>query len=366
VWIKEAQHLRGLAILGVIAIHTLAYYTSINQVNGLVVTAATLDIFAHFAVPLFVIASGIVLSAKYSSSFSKVAFYRKRLVSIIPPYLIFSTLYIVLGAWRHNDSPSLGVVLYDYFSGHSFYHLWFIILIIQLYLLFPYLIHAYERYFYKMKLRILLIAIALQISYQVALFGPTPIVNNSLVAAFSDRFFLGYIAYFIVGIYVGRNLDFVRKFVRSMPILPIATTVLTITGVISITTIIWEGGVQQFEIFSSLLLYLVFFLTPLLYFCVFLIFFRWANSTQSKFTRTFGKYSLWIYLIHPLFIIIIVESIGVLGLTYESWIFYPIVFVVTCILLLMSVVVLDRIPFNKIIGGPSKERPFQQEYGKSR
>lgn len=93
--IEEVEILRAFAILAVIAIHviTVESYGLLLQNSGirhLVAIVTGVNIFVHFGVPLFVLISGFVLGLNYRNSFSLTDYYRKRLLSIIPAYIIFS------------------------------------------------------------------------------------------------------------------------------------------------------------------------------------------------------------------------------------------------------------------------------------
>ncbi|MDD4620297.1 MAG: acyltransferase [Methanosarcina sp.] len=93
--IEEIDYLRGFAILAVVAIHTSANFTKIQNVNLLLTINVIIDVFSHFAVPLFIFISGFVLSIKYKGQFSQKIFLQKRAKSILLPYIIFSTLYLL-------------------------------------------------------------------------------------------------------------------------------------------------------------------------------------------------------------------------------------------------------------------------------
>ena len=56
-WIKEIDYLRGFAILAVIIIHTSANFTEVEYLNNLVIINIFIDVFSHFAVPLFIFTS---------------------------------------------------------------------------------------------------------------------------------------------------------------------------------------------------------------------------------------------------------------------------------------------------------------------
>lgn len=153
----EIDYLRGFAILAVLAIHTSQNYVKITEINSLLVANIVINEFSGFAVPLFIFISGFVLSLNYNGLFSKRTFYIKRVKSVIPSYIVFSTIYIlfnIVSSAIHGELkyPSIIDVLVNLLTANSSYHLWFFALIIQFYIFYPYIIKLYE--FFKVNNKI--------------------------------------------------------------------------------------------------------------------------------------------------------------------------------------------------------------------
>lgn len=147
----EIEITRGIAILAVLLIHitglplrvlepgsaSFLFYTLINR--GM-----------QFAVPLFLMISALVLA--YGTglgekiNWSKV--YRKRWQRVVVPFLVWTTLYLALRFFIIRDIPyiSLKQGLLWYGFGKGFFHLYFLSVVIQFYLLFP-VIHKFWRTF---------------------------------------------------------------------------------------------------------------------------------------------------------------------------------------------------------------------------
>jgi probable poly-beta-1,6-N-acetyl-D-glucosamine export protein len=90
----QIDNLRAWAIIGVVIIHVTSYFTNVTEISYLPIALASLDIYAHFAVPLFVLISGFVLGLNYTGNFNKSDFFKKRIHRILIPYLIWSAVYI--------------------------------------------------------------------------------------------------------------------------------------------------------------------------------------------------------------------------------------------------------------------------------
>ena len=129
--------LRVLAILTVVAIHTLMPYRSVLPDTAPI---RVLDDVLHYAVPLFVFISGALVWARpwRGGKGAYREFVAKRLGVIGLPYLAWAALYAVLYVERSADGAAAllrvpGLVA----SGHIWYHLYFIPMLLTFYLLTP-------------------------------------------------------------------------------------------------------------------------------------------------------------------------------------------------------------------------------------
>ena len=75
-------------------------------------------------------------------------FYRRRLLYILVPYLVWSLFYWVYGRLVHPETgpKSVQEALLALFTGEVYYHLYFIVVMVQFYLLLPLLIRAFRRF----------------------------------------------------------------------------------------------------------------------------------------------------------------------------------------------------------------------------
>jgi len=143
----ELDIVRAFAILAVLFIHNTSEAT-VELPVGSVSQAAYLSInkFSNFAVPVFIFISGLVLFYRYIDDWSgkqAVTFYLKRVKQVLFPYLIWSVVYYLYNQWIYDPSRL-------HFDGKEFldllpwadasYHLYFMIIIVQFYLIFPLLV----------------------------------------------------------------------------------------------------------------------------------------------------------------------------------------------------------------------------------
>ena len=143
----ELDVLRGVSIIGVILLHIIGSSFHFWQQGSTVwTTFISIDQFFRFSVPLFVFISGYTLYSKYARSFKHWKFYLRRVARVLPWYFVWSLIiYIYI-----NFTVKPGFVNYPtwklIFLGKVDYHLYFVSMIFQLYLLFPVLLWLYKKF----------------------------------------------------------------------------------------------------------------------------------------------------------------------------------------------------------------------------
>lgn len=140
--IEEVTLLRAFAFLAVTLQHCIAEYIyrpDIMQADSIML--AMLFHFTRFGTPAFVFLSGLILFYNYSGKLNYRSFIRKRFDDILVPFLGWTVIYWiavegVIGSRLMQPSawPSIFLQLIRPTNG---YHLWFILMIFQFYLLFP-------------------------------------------------------------------------------------------------------------------------------------------------------------------------------------------------------------------------------------
>ncbi|NTV90245.1 MAG: acyltransferase [Clostridiales bacterium] len=149
--LRDMDFIRAVAALAVIAIHVSAAYVKVSR------GAYYTNQLVRFAVPLFVLISGLLLfrtNDTVSDFKGYLAFLGKRLRKIFIPYILWSIIYILFSI--RSDFSRIWLSPGDFFPmagkklliGTANSHLYFVIIIIQLYLLFP-LLKAFVKRFPK-------------------------------------------------------------------------------------------------------------------------------------------------------------------------------------------------------------------------
>lgn len=136
--VQELDLARVTAMLFVIVIHVTSTY--IDYESGLTVLGMNLAFWlnqlARFAVPLFVMLSGVSLGLKASCPGAG-RFYRDRLRKVGVPYLVWTAVYLLYNCRLDPRALSPGALARAFLLGQAAPHLYFIIVILQLYALYP-------------------------------------------------------------------------------------------------------------------------------------------------------------------------------------------------------------------------------------
>ena len=192
--LRSAELLRAVATVFVVVIHT-THWPSYSPVYD------TLDTLSRFAVPAFMLLTGVLLSYQYGARRVQVGdFLRRRFSRSLVPWLAWAPVYGVFG-WFFSSDPSHSLSGIGGFLAYGAGHLWFLLLIPQMYVVF--LVWP-RRHLWWWAAAALAVQVALCV---YRLYGPMP-------AEFVAQFFLWHgfqvlpfwIGYFAVGVAAGHTL----------------------------------------------------------------------------------------------------------------------------------------------------------------
>ena len=125
--------LRGIAILMVVAIHT---FIACEFDDCLSICAISMRELFNMAVPLFLAISGFFIGRKKNENNSQIfKFWKNQIPKVYIPTLFWSIPYLALAVFHQQSLLKNIIVLL--FCGYSIYY--FIALIIQCYLLLPFI-----------------------------------------------------------------------------------------------------------------------------------------------------------------------------------------------------------------------------------
>ncbi|MCD1261000.1 acyltransferase [Paenibacillus athensensis] len=198
--LTEINIVRAIAILAVIMIHATSEGTYVPVAGSSTQRMFfSLNMFGSFAVPVFIFVSGLVLFYRYDAGWrarDTVEFYKKRIISVVYPYVLFSLFYDLF--YQYLNTRTLSFSLVGFLKllplGDAGYHLYFMIIIMQFYVLFPLLLSAFKAW--PLLARAMpAVAVLVQLVYHVA--------TSGIVVPHSATLFITYFAIFVLGGYVG-------------------------------------------------------------------------------------------------------------------------------------------------------------------
>ncbi|MCX7745671.1 MAG: acyltransferase [Clostridia bacterium] len=351
--LRELDFMRALAALAVIAIHVSGGYALSSRAGY------TLNQVTRFAVPMFIILSGYLLF--YSDAGKErvryLEFIKKRFKKIVIPYVIWTVIYFVY-SFRHkldvlwNDKATLLNTLgKDLIYGVTWYHLYFIIIILQLYLLYPLL----RSLFMKWPKCTLLLSFAVTFGTEIGVY------LSQLGFLKMPRLFLPYhvifitwIFYFVIGIYLVDRLSKWQKKLSSKSIY------LGLLWLVCIVVVIIEGkAAKTFEssMRPTITLYC---LASFLFFYVILHRMRETEAKWGKILDWISKQSFLIYFAHPIILSELrlrVFKGKMLPLVNGGTGMLVLLFAATAVTILLTLL-LSRIPLTSFLGGVYEKKRF--------
>ncbi|MFC9706891.1 acyltransferase [Paenibacillus sp. NPDC056933] len=142
--IMEWTQLRGLAFLAIVMQHNIAEYIyrpDIQQPDSIMLTM--IYHLTRFGTPTFVFLSGALLFYHHSHTKPDYPrFIRKRFGDIYVPFVVWTFIYwlsvrIFTPEFWHLGTPDFRSLVRELFLPQTGYHLWFVIMVFQFYILFP-------------------------------------------------------------------------------------------------------------------------------------------------------------------------------------------------------------------------------------
>lgn len=338
--LEEIEALRGVAFLAVVLQHALAGMFVQPGLSPFSVSLGTTFLgLIRFAVPLFVFITGVVLFYNYDRSFQYGRFLKRRGQQVVLPYLFWTLFYytwvsVRSGGAIFGDWGDLLHVLELAFTGKASYHLWFMVMIIPFYLLFPVfrlLLTGKRPASVNLAVTIGFLAANLFLVYALSkgyFQSNQPILQT--LYRYLDRNFLFWTFYFVLGGLVGLYYERWKQAMRSLWGISLAVT----AGItIFIGVKIWginQGAAAGDYLTSSyvtgplkpLMMAAILAMLPVLFYAI-----QRLTSRPTKIgsmLSLIGKYSFGAYLIHAFILrytnLLALNVLGVLGVYAQTFI----------------------------------------------
>ena len=288
VWIDL---LRVIGVFGVLLIHVVS--NTINTFGGLSSNAHTFYVFIHyfssFAVPLFVMISGMMFLGKRDLTYKEM--FKKYLLKIILIILVIGTMMILMEEIFINKNVSIDLikkVFMRLIEGDIWAHMWYLYLVLGLYLLTP-VFTLITNNIKEKEYRIFLI-----ILFIISIIVPTINKLFSIKLAFNMLSISGYIFYYFYGYYL-YHYDISKKY-------KIINYLLCLIGIgYTVYRAIDINSLDNVYSYTSLVPFIMASTTILLL--------KNKDIKNGKLINNIALCSLGIYIIHQLFINIIYKVI---------------------------------------------------------
>lgn len=301
----EYDLLRIFAALAVIAIHVTARYDLGSSWLVFLGNQATRN-----AVPMFIIMSGFVLYFADRQRWLPVQFFlSRRFGRVLNPYIFWTVIYVLATAWFYRqswpDTQSFAVSLAKHLMfGTGFFHLYFLIIIFQLYLLYPLLRIWLKRY----PGSLLLLSFVLTLTGQTLVYlSELKLITLPYLGFLYCTLFPLWLFYFVLGMYMAAHTKEMANLVRGREWL------LGILALLSLGLLLADSYYTRvyIAIKPSLILY-----TLLGHFFLYSLALRWKEWFRrwESPIRWLADQSFLIYLSHPL-----VLSILFFGVPSRWW-----------------------------------------------
>ncbi len=136
---------RGFAALSAVGIHLLQLPLNDSKpLSPFWTLCAVVNRGLLFAVPAFILLTTILLTRKLLKDYDLKTYYKKRIQTALYPYLLWSVLHAFL-ARKMEKGFTWHDALVRICIGKSFYHLYFLGVVLQLYLILPLLVPLFRK-----------------------------------------------------------------------------------------------------------------------------------------------------------------------------------------------------------------------------
>ena len=329
--------LRFVAVFAVIAIHVLGPFRFLygDIPNSDWLAASGINSVTRWAVPVFIMITGALLLST-ERAFCCEDYLVKRLSKVAVPFVGWTLIYAVVGGFFVND------LITGTWSAHEtmriisnapnnpvWYHLWFFYDFIPLYFVIPFLIPLLKKASPEL---IKLIIVAWMVLFAMKWLKVDSFLQENLIL---------YTGYLILGWYL-----FNRDNAPQLNYWVMAGSCMLIFNFFGT----WQLAIDTGK-YSSLFMGYKTLNTVLIAGMLFVLAQTYADKIQGKlraFVPIISKYSLGIYLLHPLLLIPVRQLDNGFYSTFGSnWLAIPIITLLTMVLSLLCTMLLVKIPVMK-------------------
>lgn len=313
---KEFQLLRGFAITAVVLIHlfNLAFLNIEKGASGYL-SYQLVHSLLQFAVPCFIFLSSLLVSYTLKDKlFSFLKFYKKKLVSTLIPYIIVSLgvliMQVILGFLPFYKLFRPQSWFYWLAYGKAYTHLYFMSVIIQFYIVAPFMYFGLRVLLERVKKYQGLMVLIIAFLPQLMIYWINKIYIYQYFSS-SATLFVWYWCISIIGLWIGYTYKEWQVYYEKHRFI-----FLTLSGAVAIlygvyrVKIVYNITIDTFHYQFIWYFYVILASLALLYLGNKLTQ-RFEDTTAFKWFTYIGNYSFEIYLVHPLLTLILSRLVKV-------------------------------------------------------
>ncbi|HEY0813339.1 MAG TPA: acyltransferase [Pseudonocardia sp.] len=222
--VPAADVVRVLTFACVIGVHTLSVTHPLDDPR-----ADALVMLLHFTREAFFVLTAFVLMHRYGAAAPRLGpFWRRRFLLVGVPYVVWTAIYTGLNLVTAPLPPPVALQGFAWalLTGTAWYHLYFLLVSMQFYLVFP-LFQRLLVWTSGRHGRLLLAALVLQVLVDLWIHDPAPVGLKADLLPYTGSFVGSYVFFLVFGGVVAMHRERVLDAVAAHPVLVATAVVLT-------------------------------------------------------------------------------------------------------------------------------------------
>ncbi|MGE6366095.1 acyltransferase [Bacillus paramycoides] len=355
----EFKVLQSIAFLAVVLQSSLLY--TMNQGNILLEQSLIMGMLfnlAKFSAPAFIFIVGFHLIRQYTKQLVYTEYIYEKASHLLIPYFFWSILYLL----TTNEIVTMQSGIKSLLLGTAAPHLWYVIMMFQIHLLFPLLCTLFywfqkrtenKKDIYKyMTIFACLYFLLMWYSSHYIFNGEK--LTNSTILHYTDRSFFFYSFYFVMGGIAAVALKTWRLFVmKHIPLVTILFFVLFLFINYELFSFYGANSIHltvSTYLKPSMFLYIV---CEIIILYVLSITIVQRRGFLYKALRFIGNYTYGAYLAHFFFLQLCTKFLSLFALQENTILYSLLLFIVTATISLATMFIVSILPFHTWITGPS-------------
>ena len=203
--LDHVDAMRPVKQAGVVSTHTLLFFAP-----GAAISVGGSLMLLHVTREAFLFISACMLTYGYSDlhRIGYGYFYRRRFVSVAVPYVCWTLIYFAVSLPGSGFGPWGALEHFGYLLGKGYYQLYYLVVIMQFYVLFPALFWLVRRYAHRPWV---VASVALCVQLLVVSLMHWNVVPPQMQGDSATREVTSYLFYLVAGMVVALNLDDVHR-----------------------------------------------------------------------------------------------------------------------------------------------------------